>query len=99
MLLLKPYLLSCTPFDVWSHDALNVAFMIVMITIAWLIPLTTITGCYCKVTYIQKKKDKRHDNKFKEVEGFGEHQLNIFKCREDETKKPTFTLIREKTVT
>ena len=69
MLLLKPYLLSCTPFDVWSHDALNVAFMIVMITIAWLVPLTTITGCYCKVTYKQKKKEKRNDNKFKEVEG------------------------------
>ena len=53
---LQKYLLSCSAFDPWSTDRKNIGYIILMISVAWFIPLVTITGCYLKVNdYLPNK--------------------------------------------
>ena len=47
--LLQKYLLSCSAFDPWSLERKNLVYIVMMVSVAWLIPLLTITGCYLKV--------------------------------------------------
>ena len=45
----QPYLLSCSVFNVWSTDLKNNVYIVMLIIIAWLIPLIIIFVCYIKV--------------------------------------------------
>jgi hypothetical protein len=40
---LQKYLLSCSAFDPWSLDKKNLFYIVLMISVAWFIPLVTIT--------------------------------------------------------